>query len=49
MGSQGEKDAVVYLQKELESYGYVSNAQTFPYDLKKPFPIHFRDFNDNSF
>lgn len=49
MGSQGEKGTALYLQKKLESYGYLPQVQTFSYDLQKEFPINFRDFNDDSF
>jgi aminopeptidase YwaD len=49
MGTPGEKDAAAFLQKELESYGYVSQIQPFPFDRQKQFPVHFRDFNDHSF
>jgi len=49
MGTPGEKNTATYLQKELESYGYLPQAQVFPYDLQKEFPRDFRDFQDDSF
>ncbi|SFR18747.1 M28 family metallopeptidase [Desulfoscipio geothermicus] len=49
IGSQGEKDTAAYLQKELESYGYLPQVQAFPYDLQKEFTRNFRDFKDDSF
>lgn len=49
MGSQGEKDACDYLKKLLESYGYSTMIQTYPYDLKKELPRNFRDTADTSF
>lgn len=50
MGTQGEKDAAAYLQKELASYGYSPQVQTFPYDLEKHTTYKdLRNFEDDSF
>ena len=50
MGTQGEKDTVAYIQKELKSYGYSPQVQVFPYDLQKHTDFkEFRNFEDDSF
>ncbi|MDD2300001.1 MAG: M28 family peptidase [Dysgonamonadaceae bacterium] len=49
MGSQGEKDTYNYLKKLLESYGYSTTTQIYPYDLQKELPRNYRDAKDTSF
>lgn len=50
IGTQGEKDAAAYLQKELESYGYSPYIQAFPFDLqKRTNSKEFRNLEDDSF
>lgn len=35
IGSQNEKEACIYLKRQLESYGYETNIQTFNYKIQK--------------
>jgi len=43
MGSDGEKRACAYLKGVLDSYGYMTHIQTFPFDFEE------EAFNDSNF